>query len=117
MWKAAGEAKQFCMEDELLNRFLVFYEFVTSRPRSTLVLVGVLYLVVCFVFGMIGASITKYKSGSVFSGFILGFLLWAVGLLLALFIPYRPSELIHVANQRQQRWRDQMRTHVDERTK
>ena len=80
------------------------YLFVISRPTHTLVLSAVVLLMVSTVFGTIGTSITRFKSGGSFAGFLLGFSLWFVGLLLCLFIPYKPIELIQKHGERHERF-------------
>ena len=79
------------------------YLFIVSRPAPTLVLSAVAFLIMCVLFGVIGASITRYKSGGPFAGFLLGLLLWFVGLLFCLLIPYKPIELIHRHDERSDR--------------
>ena len=78
------------------------YLFVISRPAHTLVLSALVLLMVSIVFGTIGASITRFKSGGSFAGFLLGFLLWFAGLLFCLLIPYKPIELIQKHGERRE---------------
>ena len=80
----------------------VVYDLISEPTNLVLSIVG--YVLLCVVFGMIGVSITKYKSGGALAGFLLGFGLWVVGLLFCLLIPYKPIELLQTHSKRHERF-------------
>ena len=78
------------------------YDFISEPDTLVLLITG--YVFLCVVFGLIGVSISKYKSGGALAGFLLGSGLWVVGLLFCLLIPYKPIELLPTHSKRRERF-------------
>ena len=79
--------------------YRVVREHVYTYPQTLIA-----YLFVCLMFGLLCSSITTHKSGGPGAGFVIGFLLWIVGWMFCLLIPYKPVEFIQNHNERRRRF-------------